>query len=179
MQETNPGAPTVTITLTAEDLKQAYWLIQTKATVTPGGFLRLFFLALLTLTATAIALLAVDGEVKWPLAIIAAIAGPCGMVASVYYRNAKMAKRIYGQQKSLHLPFTLTWTDEHVITNSTQGRAVLAWGDLTKVEENKKLILLFESDAIFRIIPRAALTAEQQQDVLARATAGLAQTPAS
>jgi len=75
------------------------------------------------------------------------------MVASVYYRNAKMAKRIYGQQKSLHLPFTLTWTDEHVITESGQGRAVLAWGDLTKVLENKKLILLFESDAISASFP--------------------------
>ncbi len=175
MPQTAPTAPhAVAISLTAEDLKQAYWLVQTKATFTPVGYLRLFFLALLTLTATAIALLAVDGEVKWPLAIIAAIAGPSSMVASVYYRNAKAAKRIYAQQKSLHLPFTLTWTDEHVITDSTQGRAVLAWSDLTKVQENTKLILLFESDAIFRIIPRAALTPEQQQDVLRCAAAGVA-----
>jgi len=99
------------------------------------------------------------------------------MVASVYYRNAKMAKRIYGQQKSLHLPFTLTWTDEHVITESGQGRAVLAWGDLTKVLENKKLILLFESDAISASFP-APPDSGQQQDVLRRATAGLAQTHA-
>jgi len=34
----NETPPTVTITLTAEDLKQAYWLVQTKATFTPGAF---------------------------------------------------------------------------------------------------------------------------------------------
>ncbi len=48
------------------------------------------------------------------------------MVASLYYRNAKDAKRIFAEQKSLQLPFSPTWTADAVITDSAPGRAVLA-----------------------------------------------------
>lgn len=178
MPDESPDAPhTVAITLTPDDLKHAYWLIQTKAIVSPIGFLRLFFLGLITLTASAVALLAIDGTVVWPLAIIAGIAGPCALVASLYYRNATGARRIFAQQKSLQLPFTLSWTADHFETVSDQGRASLAWTDLRKVLHDTRTILFCESDALFRIVPLHVLTAAQQADILQAASAARAAPP--
>lgn len=174
----NDAPAPVRITLTPDDLKHAYWLIQTKAIVSPIGFLRLFFLGLVTMTATAVALVAIDGKVVWPLAILAGIIGPCALVASVYYRNATGARRIFAQQKSLQLPFTLFWTADHVETDSAQGRALLAWADLRKVSHDRRTILLHESDVLFRIVPRRVLTPEQQADLLRVATARPTPKPA-
>lgn len=171
-----PPAP-IRITLTPEDLTHAYWLVQRKAILTPIGFLRLFFLALITLTATAVVLLAMEGQVVWPVAIIAGLAGPIVMVPSVYYRIRKASTRIFGQQKSLQLPYTLAWTADDLIMDSAQGRAVIAWSDLRSVTQDRRTILFHESDVLFRIVPRRALTPEQQADLLRVAAAGRARKP--
>ncbi len=172
------GAPVlVHITLTSDDLRHAYWLVQTKATLSPMGFLRLFFLTATTLTASAIALLAIEGEVIWPLAIIAGLAGPITMLGSVYYRIGTGAKRIFAQQKSLQLPYTLSWTAEHLITGSEQGRATIAWTDLRKIMHDRRIILFHESDVLFRMVPRRALTPEQQAALLQAAQAARARPP--
>ncbi len=167
-----------TITLTESDVKQAYWLIQRKATLTPVGLLKVFFLTILAAIGTGINYLQ-GVAISWTPTLMFAVLFPFMLVALAARQNARAAQRAFAQQKSLQRPFTLSWTPEGFGTRSEQVDASLPWSDLTKVLHNDKVILLCESDSRFQTVPRRCLTPAQQADLLRLAPDGVARPPAA
>lgn len=179
MQDTCPETSnTAVITLTESDVKQAYWLIQRKATLTPVGLLKVFFLTILTAIATGINYLQ-GVAVTWTPTLIFALLFPAVLVALAARQNARAATRTFAQQKSLQRPFALSWTTQGFSTRSEHVDASLPWSDLTQMLHNDKVILLCESDSRFQAVPRRCLTPAQQADLLRLAQAGRTRTPAA
>lgn len=88
-------------------------------------------------------------------AAIGGVAGMFGWLAILYlviipYR----AKRIYRQQKSLHLSHSFWWDNEMVFFQSQDSEGKIRWSDFTKVKENRKMLLLYHSDTLFNMVPK-------------------------
>lgn len=174
---TAEGTNTAVITLAEADLKQAYWLIQRKATLTPVGLLKVGFLTILA--AIGVGSKYLQGiDIRWDPLIAVGVVSPFVMIGLAAHQNGRTAQRIFAQQKSLHLPFTLSWTAEGFSTRSDALNVSLPWRDLTKVLHDGKVILLCESDARFHTIPRRCLSPPQQADLLRTAAGGVTRTPA-
>ncbi|BAF87718.1 unknown protein [Azorhizobium caulinodans ORS 571] len=164
----------ISIQLTADDVARAYQLFQTQALLSARGVLSVLFLDLVTVGLTVFAIKALSGDdLPLPLAGMLAVLFPAVMIWSTRWRNGRLARRIFAQQKSLNQPFTLAWTDEALQTQAPQGDATLPWRDLVKMKQDRHMILFFESDALFRMVPRRVLSQAQQDDLLRTAETGM------
>jgi hypothetical protein len=94
-----------------------------------------------------------------PLAIVA-VPG-----AIVWFVTPHTSRRMFAQQASLRQPYRMTWDDTHYRATGDSGQAVIAWTDFFRVERNDRLITLYESQALRRIIPLRFLTPEQRADI--------------
>jgi len=75
-------------------------------------------------------------------------------------------KKIYAQQKELHSPFEIEFTDTAMIFSNEFGNATRPWNHFTKWKENDELILLYHSDVIYNILPKRIFTDPQQIDAV-------------
>lgn len=75
------------------------------------------------------------------------------------------ARRVFIQQKTLHGEVNLEWDDARLVISSAHGQAVLPWTHFSKWIENTHLFMAFESDRLYRILPKRALTEEQIADL--------------
>ena len=66
------------------------------------------------------------------------------------------ARRVFRQQRSLQLPFELSWSEEGFVSRNEQGSYKTLWSDLVRWKENEQLFLLYISDAMFHILPKRA-----------------------
>ncbi|MGS0897156.1 YcxB family protein [Burkholderia stagnalis] len=73
----------------------------------------------------------------------------------------RVARKIYGQQKVLHQPHTVTCGDDRVTVESPTSREVIRYDDLLQWSEDRDMILLYQSAAMLRFIPKRALTEVQ------------------
>lgn len=69
-------------------------------------------------------------------------------------------KKIFLQQKSLQRPFELEFTDAHLSVVAENGQVTLVWSDFVKWKKNKKMILLYQSDALAHLIPLRAFSTD-------------------
>lgn len=80
-----------------------------------------------------------------------------GVLASLGVRSLYVpwkAKRVFRQQRSLQLPFELSWTDEGLFSRNEQGSYNTLWSDFVRWKENDRLFLLYVSDVMFHILPK-------------------------
>ena len=77
------------------------------------------------------------------------------------------ARRNYARQRSLRGDLTLSWSEAGLHTVSEYGTFEIPWSHFVRSVENDKLIMLFESDRLYRPIPKRLLSAEQQADLRA------------
>lgn len=70
-------------------------------------------------------------------------------------------KKIYAQQKELHSPFEIEFTDTAMIFSNEFGNATRPWNHFTKWKENNELILLYHSDVIYNTLPKRIFTDPQ------------------
>lgn len=79
-------------------------------------------------------------------------------------------KKIFWQQKSLQRPFELEFTDSHLSVFSENGHVTLAWTDFVKWKKNKRMILIYQSDALAHLVPLRAFQTDadgrQTEDLL-------------
>lgn len=90
---------------------------------------------------------------------IGAVAGLLGLY--FVFLPLKCA-RIYRQQRSLRAPFQFSWDESGISMRNELGEGRLAWGDFVKFEQNAKVILLYQSDVLFNVIPKSAFTSPEQ-----------------
>lgn len=137
---------THTLTVTEEDVVCAQRLH-----ATPSASLSVLLVA-----GAVIVVVGAYAEGRLPAgAAIGALAGMFGWLAILFliiipYR----AKRIYRQQKNLHLKHRFWWDREMVFFRSEDSEGKIRWSDLTKVKENRKMLLLYHSDTLFNMVPK-------------------------
>ena len=71
------------------------------------------------------------------------------------------AKRHFRQAAALRDEIEVTWDDEGVGFSGAHGNSRLVWGEFHRWAENDRLVLLYQSQMLYNIIPKRALTAEQ------------------
>jgi hypothetical protein len=76
------------------------------------------------------------------------------LIAFRYVYVPSRHRRIFRQQKNLHVPYELSWSDTGFVATSERGSVRTAWTDVIKCRENEKLLLLYLSDVMFHILPK-------------------------
>ncbi|WP_444884560.1 YcxB family protein [Microbulbifer sp. PSTR4-B] len=75
--------------------------------------------------------------------------------------------KIYRQQKSLNLPAQFEWDREGISAINERGVVKIKWSDYVKWRESKRIIMLYQSDLIFNIIPKSSFeNTDQENDFL-------------
>jgi hypothetical protein len=85
----------------------------------------------------------------------------------------RRARRIFAQQKALHDPIAIEWSEALITIGSNRGTTTFEWSDFVRSLENHEIILLFQSDAVFNFIPKRALSPEQAASIIAHARSGI------
>ncbi len=70
------------------------------------------------------------------------------------------AKKIYKQQKTLHEAFTCSWSDDCLLVSGGSSSSKTPWHNYMRWRENDSVFLLYHSDALFQIIPKASFASE-------------------
>jgi hypothetical protein len=104
------------------------------------------------------------GDLKPPLpeGFFSSHAGPLAIMLAVgillvvfrYVYIPSRHRRIFRQQKNLHVLYELSWSDTGFVATSERGSVRTAWTDVVKCRENEKLLLLYLSDVMFHILPK-------------------------
>lgn len=86
------------------------------------------------------------------LIICGFIGGFLGVAVQRCYLTYK-SNKIYSQQKDLHTPIKMEFSEEGVTTITDNGKNLSPWTNFCKYKQNKDYILLFYSDALFLMLP--------------------------
>lgn len=68
------------------------------------------------------------------------------------------ARKTYRQQKTLHTPVSVEFTEEAFVAEADNGHSRIAWSDFHKWKASDKVIALYHSDMICNFIPCRAFT---------------------
>ncbi|MGY5779840.1 YcxB family protein [Rhizobium sp. LEGMi135b] len=94
-----------------------------------------------------------------------AIAVPIGIVGIpfliVYTFGGRAARKTYREQKTLHKPVHLSWSEDGVHFRSDFGETRLQWSDFLMARQDRHCILLYESRRLYRLIPKRILADDQ------------------
>ena len=64
------------------------------------------------------------------------------------------AYRIFNQQKSLNLPFSIEASPEALSSFNETGKSVMPWNHFVKWKEGGTLFLIYHSDVMFQLVPK-------------------------
>jgi hypothetical protein len=64
------------------------------------------------------------------------------------------AHRIFKQQKSLNLPFSIEASSEAFCSFNETGKITMPWSHFVKWKEGGTLFLLYHSDVLFNLVPK-------------------------
>jgi hypothetical protein len=70
-------------------------------------------------------------------------------------------KRLFLQQKTLQEPYEVDISDEAFSASSRHGQTTMVWKDFHKYKTNKRIILLYQSDALFHMFPMRWFSGDQ------------------
>lgn len=79
-----------------------------------------------------------------------------------YVLIPNQVKKIFNQQKNLSLPFELEITDAGLVGINELGKSTQPWNHFVKWKENKDLLILYHSDALYSMIPKRLCTDSSQ-----------------
>lgn len=87
---------------------------------------------------------------------------PFVMYFFVLPRNSR---RAYAQQKTLHTPIEISWSDKGYRTVNDRGDWTIPWSDFLQSSESNDVFLLFQGPRLFNIVPKRALSQDQIDDL--------------
>ena len=79
----------------------------------------------------------------------------------VYTLGGRTARKTYAEQRTLQKPIHLTWNEDGLHLRSDYGDARMEWTDFVKVRQDRHCMMFYESQRLYRIIPKRILTDEQ------------------
>ncbi|WP_295479604.1 YcxB family protein [uncultured Pseudomonas sp.] len=162
------GPRTVVIQLQPEDLAMAQRLHFWQHVFSRAGLIRLSILCVIATAAFAYVLWLMGNKAVLPVAIFALIT-PFAVLGFPFLITQMLggirARKTFAQQKTLQKPTCLAWDEQGVVMKSDYGHARAPWTDFRKAREDERLILLYESDRLYRLIPKRCLSATQLADI--------------
>lgn len=105
---------------------------------------------------------------EWPTVLGAGVFPFVLVFVVILVGNPMLARRTFRQQRSLHGEVGLSWTEERLEFDSEYGRFAMPWSHFTRFGEDKHTFVLFESDRLYRIIPKRVLDADTERDLRQR-----------
>lgn len=72
-----------------------------------------------------------------------------------------LSRRIYLQQKSLHIEHQFEWDDQFVYFHSQDTEGKMRWSDFTKFKENRNMLLLYHSDSLYNMMPKRCFSSHE------------------
>lgn len=91
-----------------------------------------------------------------------------GALAQSRLALPRQIAKIHRQQASLHAHYTYSWDDEWLSVASKHVQAKRRWSDYIKMRESDELLLLYHSDVMFEIFPKAWFNSQTQIDEFRR-----------
>ena len=91
------------------------------------------------------------------------------MLYVTYLRLPSQSRRLFKQHKALHEMHRVTWSASGITFTVPSSESRFAWDDFIGVIEDKDYILLRQTEMMFNLVPKRALTAEQVADLMAHA----------
>jgi hypothetical protein len=70
-------------------------------------------------------------------------------------------RRIYRQQRTLHLDYVVRWDADAMVAASENGHNVTPWRDVLRWREDAHTVLVYHSDLLFQFIPKRAASEAQ------------------
>lgn len=120
------------------------------------------------LATTLYGLLIWDGDEQVAIAIFGVLSPlivVCGPAFVVWFIGPRSARKLFAQQASLRQPYRLEWDEESYRAYGEGGQATIKWSDFFRVIQDDKVIVLFESLALRRLIPARFLSEAQRRDI--------------
>lgn len=158
----------VLIQLGPEDLVHAQRLHFWQFMRSRGGIIQLAVLSIAATALFALLMFGARGKGFMSPTLAFAPASPFIVVAScigvLFILGGRVARKAFSQQKTLQMPYRISWTDQGILLQSEYGDARMPWGDFRKLREDRNIILLYESDRLHRLIPKRCFTAAQLAD---------------
>lgn len=78
-----------------------------------------------------------------------------------YLRIPPRMRRNFVQQRALHDPITVSWSDEGIAITAERGHLTLAWTDFVRIVKGRDAIVLRQSDLLMNFVPTRVLSTEQ------------------
>lgn len=69
----------------------------------------------------------------------------------------RMARKIYDQQRTLHQLHTVIFHGDRFVVETPTSRDEIRYADLIHWSEDRRMILLYQSLAMFRVVPKCVL----------------------
>jgi hypothetical protein len=158
----------VTVTITADDYAVANKLFVLKSFKRVIVVLLLvvaLYAAVLLAHATGYALGGFGDAIRYLTPF--ALAGSIIVMLLTYFVVApRRARSTYQKQKTLHYPYTFSWSEAGLKTTGASGEWTMPWSDYFKLVENNKTILFYQSPRMFQMLPKRVLDAGQIADIL-------------
>ena len=79
-------------------------------------------------------------------------------------RFTPKGKKIYAQQKSLHLRYEVAWDVVAMDVTTAQGALHYLWADFIRWSESKTTVVIYQSDAMFNFVPKSAFKNDDLDD---------------
>lgn len=92
----------------------------------------------------------------------ASIGGVIGEFLEYRFLLPRRANKIYRQQVALRANYIYYWDKEWLSFSSDRAQGKRLWSDYTRILENDELLLLYHSDVMFEIFPKAWFTSPEQ-----------------
>jgi YcxB-like protein len=77
-------------------------------------------------------------------------------------RFPQRLRHIFRQQKSLHLPYSVEFTDAGIVSTRVEGETKHGWDYYRKWNEGKTLFLLFQSEVLMNMIPKRCFASPEE-----------------
>jgi hypothetical protein len=74
-------------------------------------------------------------------------------------------RKVFREQKNLHYPLTMSWSEAGFKIENQQGSSVTPWGDFFKWSEDSRILLLYHSSRLFYMVPKRVLSEAQLTDM--------------
>lgn len=160
----------ITYHLDADLLKQAYFLHFRMNIFRPHTLFKMVVVWCVGVFAYAAILYAIGGRwdvlklTLWFAPVLAAVLLLMPWLVNILL-SGYSARKTFRIQKSLHPAITVSWDEAAISWVSASGTAHLPWENIHECGENARVLLIFETPRLFRMVPRHLLTPAQLGDI--------------
>jgi hypothetical protein len=103
------------------------------------------------------------GAKQWGLILwIGGIGGFIGEAIQARLYLPARVRKLYSQFRGIDAPVTYRWNSSTLSVQSRRGAGERAWSDILKVREDDRLFLLYATDHLFEVVPKAWFASPDQ-----------------